>query len=564
MESSTAGDRLRFAARARLARFARTAPRVAVAVALAAVGSAGPPSPARAQPAVDAERALVQERVEHLLGDGGARVLGAELATRRALQAFYVRRDFRLAWTAPASSDALLRAVRASEADGLDPEDYLLSALERARAERAAGEPPLETRVDLDILQTDALARLLYHLVFGKLTPKSFDPHWNFTRAIRDVTPAEFLDEIVESGRIFERIEAAKPQHALYRGLRAELARQRALAQAGEPPRVPDGPKLEPGASGPRVAALRTRLGITDAGDAFDDAVSARVRALQASHGLDADGIVGPATLAALNQTAADRIATIRVNLERMRWYLHDLDPTFVFVNLAGYQVYYLRDGEVVWTEPAIIGKPYRATPLFRSEITYLVLNPTWTVPPTILAHDVLPAQRRDPRYLDRKHIAVVDRDGRVVKASSVDWRAARPGSFPYRLVQAPGPDNALGQVKFMFPNSYAIYLHDTPSRSLFDKSERAFSSGCIRIKDPLALAALLLEGDPAWDRPAIDAAVAAGRTRTVRLARPVPVLLSYFTAWVDGQGVLQLRRDVYGRDEKVLAGIEAEFRLRP
>jgi len=397
-----------------------------------------------------------------------------------------------------------------------------------------------------------------------KITPKSFDPHWNFTRDVRDVEPAAFLDEIVESGQVQARIEAEKPDHELYLQLRAELARQRELEAKGEPPPVPAGPKLERGSSGPRVEALRLRLGLPVAGAGFDDAVVEKVEQLQASHGLDADGVVGPATLAALNLSATDRIITIRVNLERMRWYLHDLAPTFVFVNIAGYQVYYLRDHKIVWSSPAIIGKPYRETPVFRSEITYLVLNPTWTIPPTILAQDMLPAQRRDRGYLDRKGIRVVDRNGRAVPTSSIDWSTARPGNFPYQLVQGPGPNNALGRVKFMFPNSYSVYLHDTPTRSLFEKSERAFSSGCIRVANPLELAALLLEDQSAWDRAAIDKAVAQGTTRTVKLSQPLPILLTYLTAWIDRNGTLQLRRDVYGRDEKVWRGIDTEFRVRP
>jgi murein L,D-transpeptidase YcbB/YkuD len=326
---------------------------------------------------------------------------------------------------------------------------------------------------------------------------------------------------------------------------------------------VPEGPKLELGSSGPRVAALRARLGAEGDSDAFDAPLADAVRRFQARHGLDADGVVGPGTLAALNVPIAARIAQIRVNLERGRWYLHELDPTFVIVNVAGFEVYYLRDSKLVWSARAIIGKPFRATPIFRSRMTYLVLNPTWTVPPGILANDILPAQRRNPSYLAKKGLQVVDRNGRVVPASSIDWSQATARRFPYNLVQPPGPENALGRVKFMFPNSHSVYLHDTPTRSLFEKSERAFSSGCIRIENPLELAALLLEGQKGWDRAAIDAALATGKTRTVTLERPVPVLLTYFTAWVDRGGELQLRRDVYGRDPKVLRALDAEFAFR-
>ena len=232
-------------------------------------------------------------------------------------------------------------------------------------------------------------------------------------------------------------------------------------------------------------------------------------------------------------------------------------------VNVAGFRVYYLRDGELVWSSRAMVGKPYRQTPLFRSEMTYLVLNPTWTVPPSILANDILPAQRRDPSYLDKRGLRVIDASGRVVPTASIDWSSTTARNFRFMLRQEPGPTNALGRVKFMFPNSYAVYLHDTPSRNLFDKSERAQSSGCIRVENPLELAALLLEGQSGWDRAAIDRAVEEGKTRTVTLAQRVPVLLTYWTAWVDIDGKLQLRRDVYGRDPKVARGLAEGFRVR-
>jgi murein L,D-transpeptidase YcbB/YkuD len=543
---------------------------VRFALALTVLLAAAPPLAAQEDPPDEVE--LLRARVESLVTDADARVFGVRIASRRALPALYQHRGFRRAFPSAERSDALLRAIRDSARDGLDPADYLLPELERARAEVAAEGAGLETALDYDVLQTEALIRLLYHLIFGKVDPQDSDPHWNFTRQVRDVDPGAFIDELLESGELYERIEARKPRYELYQRLRAELARQREIAARGGWGALPEGPKLEPGAAGPRVAALRARLQASAdlAPDApptdperFDAALADALRRFQARHGLEPDAVVGPATLAALDTPVEARIEQIRVNLERGRWYLHDLDPTFVVVNVAGFEVHYLRDAKLVWSARAIIGKPFRATPIFRSRMTYLVLNPTWTVPPGILANDILPAQRRNPSYLAKKGLQVVDRNGRVVPSASIDWSKATGRSFPYRLVQPPGPDNALGRVKFMFPNSYSVYLHDTPSRNLFERSERAFSSGCIRIENPLELAALLLEGQSGWDRAALDAAIAAGKTRTVTLERPVPVLLTYFTAWVNRDGVLQLRGDVYGRDPKVLRGLDAEFRYR-
>jgi murein L,D-transpeptidase YcbB/YkuD len=422
-------------------------------------------------------------------------------------------------------------------------------------------------RVDRDLLMSDALARLLYHLIFGKVDPSDLDPQWNFTRSVHRGEPVEFLQQILASGAIRAAIEREKPDHEMYLRLKAELARQRALEARGGWDAIPSGPKLEPGKRDARVVALRARLlasgDLAEAGGGdpqlFDPSLEAALRGFQARNGLEADGVVGPGTLAELNVPIGERIAQIRLNLERGRWLLNDLAPTFVVVNVAGFQLFFLRDHKLVWSTRVQVGKPFRQTPIFRSDLEYLVLNPTWTVPPGILTNDVIPAQRKDPGYLASKHIEVIDRAGRIVPPDSVDWSRGARG-FPYTLRQEPGPWNSLGRIKFMFPNAYSVYLHDTPSKNLFGKSERASSSGCIRVEDPFRLAELLLEGQGSWDRAALDAAVETGKTRTVTLAKRVPVMLAYWTAWVDRAGVLQQRKDLYGRDAVLDAALRQPF----
>ena len=522
--------------------------------------------------ASDPERELLRDRIEQLRANPEqALIAGVPLAAPQLVAELYERRGFALEWSAAGKADQLARAVDASDADGLDPEDYLKTPLAGARSAAAAANPAPGARIDLDLLQTEALVRLLYHLILGKVDPASFDPDWNFTRELHLEDPAAFVQEVIDAPDVAERVEQEKPQLDFYRNLKAAYARARERSGAWK--RIPAGPALKSGVTDSRVPLLRERLvaegdldpnaaAATDT--AYDPSLGAAVRSFQARHGLAADGGVGAGTLAELNTPPAARLSQLRVNLERARWLLHDLPAEFVLVNIAGFQVYFVRDNAVVWRARAQVGKPFRKTPVFRAEMTYLVLNPTWTVPPGIFAKDILPAQRRDPNTLARKGLEVVDMQGRVVPASSIDWSTTTPRNFRYMLRQPPGPTNALGRVKFMFPNSHSVYLHDTPSKNLFEKSDRAFSSGCIRIENPLELAALLLAKQSGWDRTAIDAAIAAGTTRTITLTPRVPVLLLYWTAWVDKDGGLQLRRDLYGRDEKVAAGLAQPFQVRP
>jgi len=256
-----------------------------------------------------------------------------------------------------------------------------------------------------------------------------------------------------------------------------------------------------------------------------------------------------------LNVPVAARIEQLRANLERARWVFYEPESEFLVVNIAGFTLYHLRRGEVVWRTRVQVGRPYRQTPIFRAEMTYLVVNPTWTVPPTVLREDILPEVRRNPAYLASRHIDVFDSRGAGVDPATANWSGRNP---PYRLVQRPGPDNALGRVKFMFPNEHSVYLHDTPSRDLFSRDSRAFSSGCIRVENPFELAEQLLGSQ---GRERLDAIVASGRTETVFLEKPIPIMLLYWTAEPDATGRVSFLPDVYARDAAVIAALAQPFR---
>jgi murein L,D-transpeptidase YcbB/YkuD len=352
----------------------------------------------------------------------------------------------------------------------------------------------------------------------------------------------------------------------VYAALRSTLATYRALAAGGGWKAVSDGPTLHPGEHSPRVGELRARLcasgdlrgdhcGIE--GEAYDDALVTALSHFQGRHQLDADGVLGKRTLAELNVPVTARIDQIRVNLERARWLLHDLPGDYVLVDIAGYELVYVRGGKELLRSRTVVGKPYRKTPIFRSAISYIEFAPTWTVPPTILRNDVLPEIRKDPAYLAKKRMRLIDAGGGEIDPAGVNWSQYKGKRVPAFVIrQDPGPENSLGRVKFMFPNGHQVYLHDTPARELFARSERSYSSGCIRVEQAARLAELLLERQ-GWDAARVAAAMGESTPRRVDLTVRVPVLLYYWTVAREDDGDIRFKRDIYGGDAAILKGLD-------
>ena len=531
--------------------------------AAAALMLAAPRSGAEVDPAVEALRA----RVEFANETGRLVIAGAEIVSSATLPVLYGKAGYQPLWRDGAKVEELLRLVLDSYDDGLMPVDYHLTPLYRLWP-TVKSRPTPENIADLDVLATDAFMLLLYHMYFGKVDPRSLEPTWNFgAREIDGQQAVEFARKAIESGRLREAVAAVRPDHWMYEHGRDILRSYRQILADGGWPAVPPGGTLKPGMSDPRVVALRGRLAVT--GDltgqpldleSYDEPLAAAVRSFQERHRLKADAEVGPATLTELNVPVEARIRQVQVNLERARHLLHEIgNEDLVIVDIAGYELRYVQGRKVVWTSRVQVGRPYRETPIFKSAIDHVIVNPTWTVPPTILGQDILPAVRRDPGYLARRGLEVIDRNGNRVDPASIDWNRYTARNFPYVLRQAAGEDNALGRVKIMFPNPYLVYLHDTPSRSLFEKEDRAFSSGCIRVERPFELVERLL-ADPAWDGAALRAAVDAGQTRTIRLRKPVKLLLIYWTVDEDDLGRVVFRRDVYGRDALLWQAMNGRF----
>ncbi|MDH4045031.1 MAG: L,D-transpeptidase family protein [Gemmatimonadota bacterium] len=514
----------------------------------------------------------IRARVNALqLSDGAATVLAVPLQTGSLLSRFYAGRNYQPAWTDPNRAGALLQAIRASRQDGLEPRDYLIEPLERLEPFALALTTSPTLRADFDLLATEALIRLWSSLTVGKVDPTTLDTTWHIPPPPLPPNAAGTIEALATSDTLALAVAALAPRHPLYLRLRNDLAQYRALESAGGWESIDRGPNIEEGDVDARIPSLRRRLAATgdldsaaaaDSGETFMPPLTAALTQFQARHGLYPDGVLGPRTIAELNVPVSARIETLRINLERGRWVLRELGSTFVAVNIAGFESYFVRNDTLVWRAPSIVGQPFRQTPEFRATMTYLVVNPTWTVPQLLLDEDVFPAVRRDSTYLATHAMRVLDWQGNAIDPATIDWHWYRGRSFPYRIVQAPGGSNPLGRIKFMFPNPYAVYLHDTPARALFRKPQRTFSSGCIRVEHPMALAELLLEGSP-WTPAALDSLVAAGAEQTIPLPRGVPVVLLYWTAWSAEDGTINFRSDVYHRDAAVLRALDAPFDFR-
>ena len=509
----------------------------------------------------------IRTHVEQVREGSTLTIAGQTISSAVVLPSLYERRGYTPVWDNPQAVRQLIETLEHVENDGLISNDYHLPVILKLQANNLVGDPA--TAAGLDLLMTDALIRLGYHLLVGKVDAEELDTNWNMTTTIGDLDTMLSLAESIESARIPQLIDQLRPDHAYYAYLQQGLMRYRTIRDQGGWQSVPNGPSLKSGMVDVRIPMIRERLRVTGelsfaetASDIYDETLTGAVKQFQQHHGLTTDGVIGPATVAAMNVPVQARIDQIKVNLERARWVLHDLPEDMVVTDIAGFEVSYRRGGKIVWSTLAQVGTPYRKTPVFRDQISYLEVNPTWTVPPTILQKDILPQLAKDQSYLQQRDMQVLTHDGKYVDPTTVDWSQFPQKRFPYLLRQNPGPNNALGRIKFMFPNKHLVYLHDTPSRKLFERDQRAFSSGCIRVMNPFELAELLLD-DPQWTQSRIEEVVTSKQTTRINLAKPVTVILMYWTVNITDDGGMMFKADVYDRDAAVLAGLNKPFSFR-
>ncbi len=533
--------------------------------------SCGPPKapPISQISPVEATRSVLQTRVGPTGTTGPIYCRNIPLCGSEILPDFYRARDFRPAWIfdglALTEASSYLGALRLVSEDGLNPDNYHLEAIESLLSEitEDLGKKPRKARpealVDLELLLTDSFLLCGSQLVHGQVDPETFQSEWFIKGRIEDL--AAVLEKGLADQDLPGALDSLRPNHAVYRGLIKAFRATRTAAAAGGWPEFPPGPKLERSAEGPRVEALRAgleargdiALSESVGRDFFDGGLEEGVKSFQRRHGLQPDGIVGPATEAALNVPAEVRLTQILANLERWRWITQDLGEKYILINVADFRVGVFEGAREVLSMPAIVGSAYRRTPEFSGKMTYIEINPTWTVPPKLVREDILPKARKDPGYLKERGIRVFrgwSEEAPEIDAEAVDWSQVEAEAEAFKFRQDPGPRNSLGRIKFMFPNKFDVYLHDTPDRGLFARAERDLSSGCIRLEQPLELAEYILRGDPVWSREKILAALADTTTRVISLRNPIGVHLLYWTAWLTDDERVQFRGDIYRRDE--------------
>ena len=447
-----------------------------------------------------------------------------------------------------------LEFIASSSHHGLNPDDYhydLLQQVDPGISESDA--------LRFDLLLTDGLIKLIHDITVGRLNPTVVDPEWSIPQAPFDA--AEFLQLALSVNHFKACLNALIPTSNQYHQLIAAAARYQSYVNRGDWSKISETPVLRPGEFHQNIPAIRDRLAFEDDGlisitsnqsSHFDENLEQAVQQFQHRHSLKVDGIIGPATLRAMNVSATERLQQIKINLERLRWLPDDLGKRYIMVNLANYRLTAIENDKIKLDMRVIVGRKKRPTPSFASKMTHVVFNPYWNVPRKLARLDLLPRQQANPDYFDHYNIRIFNtKNGKKteVDPDSIDWSAINRRHFPYTLRQDPGEKNALGRLKFMLPNQWAINLHDTPVKSLFNNTRRNFSSGCIRVEDPLALANFSLSG--IHNQQTILGAFSSNQNHTTKLKQPLSVYAIYSTVWLNGNELI-FSPDSYLRDQKM------------
>ncbi|AUI68114.1 L,D-transpeptidase family protein [Beggiatoa leptomitoformis] len=483
------------------------------------------------------------------------------LQTQMQQKQLYDRRAYSPIWTdtqaLTANGTALLKTLAQAELEGLNPETYSVSLLQALVAQYPQ---TLENIAELELLCSEAFLLYGTQVHDGRINPITVNREWYIAPTVAWDAIGELETALAAQQPMAQFLATLPPPHVEYTRLRTALkVYDDYLKTAGDWINLPMGKKIQPGESNPQIKLLRQRLRFSGelADDVkvtneelYDTKLVTALKYFQARHGLVDDGVLGDTTRKVLNVSLTERIEQIKLNMERWRWVPRNFGERYISVNIPDYKLTAYDQGKPVYDMKVMVGRIDRNTPIFTENMTYLVLNPHWGVPYSIAVKDILPKLRKDSSYLSRQGMRVFVK-GTELNGQSIDWSQVSSSNFPYQLRQNPGDGNALGKIKFMFPNRFSIYLHDTPKRSLFSRPDRALSSGCIRVEQPLSLAEYVL-GNTTWNKESIQKAIQTGKHRIVNLDKPLPVYLMYWTAWIDDEGAMQFREDIYQHDTRV------------
>jgi murein L,D-transpeptidase YcbB/YkuD len=520
-----------------------------------------PPDPASAE---------IQKRV---LGGGIQQRIffrGDSVNSFDLVRTFYKERAYRPAWSIPngvlPDADSLVGAIKAADREGLRPQDYHLSALETTllevrKPEGAKENPPPSIRADLDLLLTDAFLLYASHLSEGCVDRDSLRMRW--ASGWKGLEYDSLLERSLEKHEISESLRRLPPQHPLYEDLKQLLGSYVVMAKRGRWGTVPPGPALKGGDVGTRVFALKSRLRASGdllsrsgaGGDEYDSTLVDAVRAFQKRHGLEPNGAADSLTVAALNVPLEKRIEQIKINLERWRWMPHRLGNSYIRINIPDFRLFVIENGREVESMKVVLGLPSWQTTVFSAEMTQVLFNSHWMAPEDIVEKELINYMKADSNYLRSNNMTLWREvhDSLVqVDPRTIDWPAMNEKTIDFRLRQDPGPQNIMGQIKFLIPNRFNIYLHDTPYREDFPKTNRMFSHGCIRLERPSDLAEHVLRDFPQWTKERIDTVMQRNVEQSLYLKKPIPVHVLYYTVWREKDGSVQFREDFYSLDRRL------------
>lgn len=480
---------------------------------------------------------------------------------------FYRESKFKLGWfennkLVPQAAQ-MLAVIEKSDEDGLNAKDYqikdfnkLFKELDEAKKDTGRYRT-LQREIDVALSGTYFVWASDFYR--GRVIPKeNKNVEWDVKR--NKIKLHKALATVLQDRKSKYDYADFQPLHKEYSNLKIALANHRKSKSQGGWPTIPRGTKIKPGQSSAAVSILRKRLlnqsAETDSANqnVYDATLVAAVKSFQISQGLKPDGTVGGETLRMLNIPLDQRIKTIILNMERLRWIPKSFEPDYLIVNIPEYRLRVYEKSQEKMTMKVIVGKTLNSTPVFSDKMEYVVLSPYWNVPYSILEKELIPKIMSDPGYLERLDMEVVTNKAEPVDPASVDWSSVNETNFKYVVRRRPGPKNDLGDVKFIFPNSNDVYLHDTPHDELFSQVSRGFSHGCVRVEKPIDLAVYLLRNVPGYDRGKIQSIIAERKEKHVPLKHVIPVYLVYFTAWADANGNVSFREDIYDHD-KTLAG---------